>query len=111
MLNSTLHVASSGKFPGWSKIRNTNSKGIVEMSMSRSDDDRSAPSTSAAARIGDARTSKTMPIAANARRSVRLDAAIDTAASAAEIATPDSTILTSVQSHPAKPSGPTPSTV
>ena len=47
-----------------------------------------------------------MPIAANARRSVRLDAAIDTAASAAEIATPDSTIRPSVASQSPSPVGP-----
>ena len=88
-------------------MRNTSSNGIVEMSITRQYGERSAPSTSAAASIGVANSTSTMPIAANARRSVRLDAAIETAATAAEIATPDSTIRPKrVRNQSPSPSGP-----
>ena len=48
------------------------------------------------ARIGEASTRSTMPIAANALRSVRLDAAIETDVSAADTAMPDTRIRSNV---------------
>src|SRR4051812_13177138 len=92
-------------------MRLTNSNGIENSEIIHQFGESPAPSTKAAARIGDASTMSTMPIAANARRSVRLDAAIETDVSAADTAMPDTRIRNRVATQLPGPSGPEPSNV